>query len=142
MAKIVLTERQFESLIKEETTAQFLFESWHSSLEFHDLKHKIKMAIIGGIALTTIFSAIHKLHIDSVHKKELIEFARIEEEKRKQDSIFNVKVEACKKYIVRVSNYDGGDFLEQLVPETTEESKEQDFYFSEFNALFYFNNNN
>ena len=25
---------------------------------------------------------------------------------------------------------------------TTEESKEQDFYFSEFNALFYFDNNN
>lgn len=44
-----------------------------------------------------------------------------------EDGKYEVNVdgfETGKKYMVRVSNYDGGDFLEQLVPETTEESKE------------------
>ena len=99
MAKIILTESQFNRLLSEESSIQVLYESFNLPMSLSNLKHKVKMAIIGGIALTTIISAIYKLHIDNMKKQELIELAKVEAEQHKQDSIFDVKVDACRRYM-------------------------------------------
>lgn len=97
--KLILTEEQFNNLMVCETASQILFESLNTPMSFSVLKRKIKMAIIGGITLATICSAIHKLHIDNVQKEKLIELATLEAERHKQDSTFNIQLEACKKYM-------------------------------------------
>lgn len=119
MAKIILTESQFNRLLSEETSIQVLYESFSLPMSFSNLKHKVKMAIIGGIALTTIISAIYKLHIDNVKKQELIELAKIEAEQHRQDSIFDVKVDACRRYMEFALNNKGKTLNDtKLKPET------------------------
>jgi hypothetical protein len=117
--KVILTEEQFNKLMAYEAASQFLYESLNIPMSFSALKRKVKMAIIGGIALTTIFSAIHKLHIDNIQKQKLIELATLEAERHKQDSIFNVQVEACKKYMEFALGNNGKTLNDtKLKPET------------------------
>lgn len=97
--KIIITEQQLKSLISEEYRANLLFEELNESFSLNDIKSKIKKALIAGVALTTVILAINKLHVDRVEKQHLIELAKIEAEQHKQDSIYDVKVQACKQYM-------------------------------------------
>jgi hypothetical protein len=119
MTKIILTEAQFKRLLSEEAYVQALFESFNVPISFSNLKHKVKTAVIAGVALTTICSAINKLHMDNIKKQELIELAKIEAEQHKQDSIFDVKVDACRRYMEYALNNQNKTLKDtKLKPET------------------------
>ena len=97
--QITLTESQLKKILAEELIEQSLVQELNESLNLDSLKYKIKKAVVAGIALTTILFAINKLHINNMEKEQLIELAKIEAEQHRQDSLFDVKVEACRKYM-------------------------------------------
>ena len=96
---IILTENQLKYIISESLIEQRLFEVLNESVNMSTLKSKVKHAVLTGIALSTIFFAINKLNIDNAKKQNLIELAKVEADKHKKDSVFNIKVQACKKYM-------------------------------------------
>ena len=117
--KIIITEDQFKYLVYEEYRSNALYETLNESLSLDDIRQKIKNAVLAGIALTTIFFAINKLHVSQVEKHRLIELAKIEAEHKKQDSLFNVKVQACKEYMEWALNNKGKTLQDtKLKPET------------------------
>ena len=100
MTKVILTEEQLKEIALLEQQEKLLCESLLSSMTIDDLKDKIKKAIIGGMALLSVIAAINKSNIDKKEKKILAKFAEIEaEEKQRLDSIYDMRVEACRKYM-------------------------------------------
>lgn len=120
MTKVILTEGQLKEIALLEQQEKLLCESLLSSMTIDDLKDKIKKAIIGGMALLSVIAAINKSNIDKKEKKILAKFAEIEaEEKQRLDSIYDMRVEACRKYMESALNNQGYNFNStKLNPET------------------------
>jgi hypothetical protein len=97
--KVILTENQLKQIIFESLIEEAVVSELNESFNFDILKTKIKKAMIAGVALSTILFAINKLHINTIEKQHLIELAKSEAEKHKQDRLFDVKVQACKQYM-------------------------------------------
>jgi hypothetical protein len=103
-----------------EQNENLLLEGIFNSRSIDEFKSKIKKAIIGGVALMSVITAIYKTNLDRKEKEMLENFARIEaEEQRKADSVYNVKVEACRKYMETALKNQGYNFNSTgLKPET------------------------
>jgi hypothetical protein len=108
--KIILTEQQFRNILLNERI-EVILNSLNESKSFKDMKKKIKVAISSGVAISVILLAIAKLNTNSEEKEELAKFAKkmeiyqdsIRKEdsvaKARLDSVFSMKVEACKNYM-------------------------------------------
>lgn len=100
MTTIILTESQLKRIVLNEEYEKLLLEGLFNSNSIEDLKMKVKKAIIAGATLLSVISIIHQSDLDFNKKKVLEDFAKVEaEEMRKVDSVYNVKVEACRKYM-------------------------------------------
>lgn len=100
MTTVILTESQLKRIVLNEEYEKLLLEGLFNSNSIEDLKMKVKKAIIAGATLLSVISIIHQSDLDFNKKKVLEDFAKVEaEEMRKVDSVYNVKVEACRKYM-------------------------------------------
>lgn len=97
--KLILTEEQLNLLLQTEGVAQFLQESLGNSKKIENLKKNVLRLIAAGIAATTIIAAINKTDVSSIEKEELKQFVIAQEETEKIDSVFQKKVDACRKYM-------------------------------------------
>lgn len=118
--KIIITESQLSSILLMEQNELLLLEGIFNSKSIDEFESKIKKALIGGVALTSVITAIYKTNLDRKEKEMLENFARIEAEmQHKADSIFNVKVDACRKYMETALKNQGYSFAStDLKPET------------------------
>lgn len=104
-----------------------MFESLNEAKGFDDLKAKIKRAILSGVAVAAIFAAIGRLDIDINEKLSLKRFAQQVEMQQdsttdslqmKNDTLFDMKVEACKAYMEYALKNQGYDIsATKLSPE-------------------------
>ena len=118
--KLILTELQLNNVLINERMEYLVLESLNESLNFGDLKKKIKRALIAGISATLLLTSINKMNITNSERetlKNLIEnFKDAENEKDDKtmeltnDSIFNQKVEACKNYMEYALKNQGYDW--------------------------------
>lgn len=118
--KIIITESQLSNILLMEQNELLLLEGIFNSKSIDEFKTKIKKALIGGVALISVITAIYKTNLDRKEKEMLENFARIEAEiQHKADSVFNVKVEACRKYMEAALKNQGYSFASTgLKPET------------------------
>ena len=97
MARIILTEEQFDSFLIEEGMACVLEESFRGARNIEDLKKSVKRAIVKGVAIATIITALCRAgfsHDDSVKIAN-----EVKTEMAQPDTLFDKKVEACEKYM-------------------------------------------
>jgi len=127
MATVILTESQLRQIVLNEEYEKLLLEGIFNSNSIEDLKMKIKKAIIAGATLLSVVSAIHQSDLDFGKKKMLEDFAKVEaEEIKKIDSVYNVKVEACKKYMETALNNQGYNLKStKLKPEAIVKASEE-----------------
>ena len=104
--KVIITEQQFDQLVMSERVGFILSESYGN---IDNLKKQIRKLLLTGVTLASIILAINNLHLKDIEKQALIEKAKQEEMalKAKQDSIFNVKVDACTKYMEKALKNQG-----------------------------------
>ena len=88
---------------------------------------KIKKALVGGVAVISVLAAIHDLNIRKSEKEYLENIVKMEvEQLHKADSVFNEKVEACKKYMEWALSNQGYSFKStDLRPETLVKAAEE-----------------
>lgn len=125
--KVIINESQLKEVILLEYQEQMLFESFLSAKNLEDLKMKIKKALVGGVAVISVLAAIHNLNIRKNEKEYLENIVKMEvEQLHKADSIFNEKVEACKKYMEWALSNQGYSFKStDLKPETLVKAAEE-----------------
>lgn len=98
--KVILTEKQLNSLLQTEGVAHLLQESFVDSKNLENLKKIVLKLITAGVAVTTIIAAINKTNVSTTEKEELKQFVIAqEEETEKIDSVYQQKVDACRKYM-------------------------------------------
>lgn len=106
MAVLILNESQLLSLINEERIYQTLSESYIRG----GIKEKIKNALIAGVAITTLISAINRMNITDSQKQELISIVETEQVKQEPEqeewklisddtiaTIYNAEPRQCNK---------------------------------------------
>lgn len=125
--KVIINESQLKEVILLECQERMLFESFLSSKNLEDLKMKIKKALVGGVAVISVLAAIHDLNIRKSEKEYLENIVKMEiEQLHKADSVFNEKVEACKKYMEWALSNQGYTFKStDLRPETLVKAAEE-----------------
>lgn len=125
--KVIINESQLKEVILLEYQERMLFESFLSSKNLEDLKMKIKKALVGGVAVISVLAAIHDLNIRKNEKEYLENIVKMEiEQLHKADSVFNEKVEACKKYMEWALSNQGYSFKStDLRPETLVKAAEE-----------------
>lgn len=103
--KVVLSESQFKRIVLNEEAEIAVCSLINESKNFESIKKAIKRAIIGGVAIATIISAINKSSVSFEEKEELKNLVNTEmvDTVPQIDSVFNKKVEAVtqcmKKYL-------------------------------------------
>lgn len=95
MAKLILTESQFNSIWENELT-QLINESVNNGKGIEGIKQTIKKCLIAGVAITAIISAISKSGLPN-REKELL--AKLVKGENPVDTIFQKKVDACRNYM-------------------------------------------
>lgn len=125
--KVIINESQLKEVILLEYQERMLFESFLSAKNLEDLKMKIKKALLGGVAVISILATIHDLNIRKSEKEYLENIVKMEiEQLHKADSVFNEKVEACKKYMEWALSNQGYSFKStDLRPETLVKAAEE-----------------
>ena len=78
MKKVILTEAQVRFLVTEDGLARLLLESLNESINYEDLKRKIRRALAVGVSLAVIIPAINKLHAPEAVKDSLRQLAKTE----------------------------------------------------------------
>ena len=104
--KIVLSEQQICELVILEGLYNSSDVLLTENFNLNNLKMKIKRLLIAGVAVSSILFTIDKIHLNMTQKAELEAFTqmeneKIEQERIKQDSICNTKIEACEKYMTK-----------------------------------------
>lgn len=98
--KVILTEKQIDSLLQAEGVAQLLQESLGDSKNLENLKKIVLKLIAAGIAATTIIAAINKVNAPSWEKEELRQMVLARQDNaEKIDTVFEKKVNACREYM-------------------------------------------
>ena len=98
--KVILTEKQIDSLLQAEGVAQLLQESLGESKNLENLKKIVLRLIAAGIAATTIISAINKVNAPSWEKEKLRQMVLARQNNaEKIDTVFEKKVNACREYM-------------------------------------------
>ena len=98
--KVILTEKQIDSLLQAEGVARLLQESLGESKNLENLKKIVLRLIAAGIAATTIISAINKVNAPSWEKEELRQMVLAHQDNaEKIDTVFEKKVNACREYM-------------------------------------------
>lgn len=99
MKKLVLTESQFKEIINEEYVNMLLSES----INFQDIKKRIKRALLVGATTSAILSFVANLDISDSKKQELENFIKTEMVtdtiQQESDTIHQQKVDACREYM-------------------------------------------
>lgn len=125
--KLILTENQFNSLLRTEGVAQFLQESLNESKNFENLKKIVKRLLIAGIAASTIIAVINKSNVGPTEKEILINAVAAHGEDSEDiksdapviDTIFQKKVDACRAYMEKALTNQGYSMdSTKLKPET------------------------
>lgn len=104
--KIVLSEQQICELVILEGLDNSSDDLLTENFNLNNLKMKIKRLLIAGVAASSILFTIDKIQLNMSQKAELkafiqMENEKIEQERIKQDSICNAKIEACEKYMTK-----------------------------------------
>lgn len=98
--KVILTEKQIDSLLQAEGVARLLQESLGESKNLENLKKIVLRLIAAGIAATTIIAAINKVNAPSWEKEELRQMVLARQNNaEKIDTVFEKKVNACREYM-------------------------------------------
>lgn len=98
--KVILTEKQIDSLLQAEGVARLLQESLGESKNLENLKKIILRLIAAGIAATTIIAAINKVNAPSWEKEKLRQMVLARQNNaEKIDTVFEKKVNACREYM-------------------------------------------
>ena len=98
--KVILTEKQIDSLLQAEGVARLLQESLGESKNLENLKKIVLRLIAAGIAATTIIAAINKVNAPSWEKEELRQMVLAHQDNaEKIDTVFEKKVNACREYM-------------------------------------------
>ena len=98
--KVILTEKQIDSLLQAEGVAQLLQESLGESKNLENLKKIVLRLIAAGIAATTIIAAINKVNAPSWEKEKLRQMVLARQNNaEKIDTVFEKKVNACREYM-------------------------------------------
>lgn len=96
MKKVILTEAQVRFLVTEDGLARLLLESLNESINYEDLKRKIRRALAVGVSLAVIIPAINKLHAPEAVKDSLRQLAKTEV---LDTTGFSQKVKEVEKYM-------------------------------------------
>lgn len=98
--KVILTEKQIDSLLQVEGVARLLQESLGESKNLENLKKIVLRLIAAGIAATTIIAAINKVNAPSWEKEKLRQMVLARQDNaEKIDTVFEKKVNACREYM-------------------------------------------
>ena len=98
--KVILTEKQIDSLLQAEGVARLLQESLGESKNLENLKKIVLRLIAAGIAATTIIAAINKVNAPSWEKEKLRQMVLAHQDNaEKIDTVFEKKVNACREYM-------------------------------------------
>ena len=98
--KVILTEKQIDSLLQAEGVARLLQESLGDSKNLENLKKIVLRLIAAGIAATTIIAAINKVNAPSWEKEKLRQMVLARQNNaEKIDTVFEKKVNACREYM-------------------------------------------
>ena len=98
--KVILTEKQIDSLLQAEGVARLLQESLEESKNLENLKKIVLRLIAAGIAATTIIAAINKVNAPSWEKEKLRQMVLARQDNaEKIDTVFEKKVNACREYM-------------------------------------------
>ena len=98
--KVILTEKQIDSLLQAEGVARLLQESLGESKNLENLKKIVLRLIAAGIAATTIIAAINKVNAPSWEKEKLRQMVLARQDNaEKIDTVFEKKVNACREYM-------------------------------------------
>ena len=98
--KVILTEKQIDSLLQAEGVARLLQESLGESKNLENLKKIVLRLIAAGIAATTIIAAINKVNAPSWEKEKLRQMVLARQNNaEKIDTVFEKKVNACREYM-------------------------------------------
>ena len=98
--KVILTEKQIDSLFQAEGVARLLQESLGESKNLENLKKIVLRLIAAGIAATTIIAAINKVNAPSWEKEKLRQMVLARQDNaEKIDTVFEKKVNACREYM-------------------------------------------
>ena len=93
--KVILTEKQIDSLLQAEGVARLLQESLGESKNLENLKKIVLRLIAAGIAATTIIAAINKVNAPSKKKEKLRQMVLARQDNaEKIDTVFEKKVNA------------------------------------------------
>lgn len=104
--KVILTEGQMRTLLREESAIQVLTESLNESVSFDDIKNKIKKALALGMSVAAIITAISKMNISNDMKQKLTDAVKQEQvaepkgEKKKENGkacVFNRETKSWEK---------------------------------------------
>ena len=68
--KIIITESQLSSILLMEQNELLLLEGIFNSKSIDEFESKIKKALIGGVALTSVITAIYKTNLDRKEKEK------------------------------------------------------------------------
>ena len=98
--KVILTEKQIDSLLQAEGVARLLQESLGESKNLENLKKIVLRLIAAGVAATTIIAAINKVNAPSWEKEKLRQMVLARQDNaEKIDTVFEKKVNACREYM-------------------------------------------
>ena len=98
--KVILTEKQIDSLLQAEGVARLLQESLGESKNLENLKKIVLRLIAAGIAATTIIAAINKVNAPSWEKEKLRQMVLARQDNaEKIDTVFEKKVNGCREYM-------------------------------------------
>ena len=130
MKKIFITESQLNKVLMQEQSENALLCELNESIDFNNLKRKIKKAILAGVAASVILSAVSKLNVDDNTKHELEKIVQTEmvqdSTETQNDSIHQQKVEACRAYMEWAMKNQGYDWkTTKLTPEAIVTACEQ-----------------
>jgi len=128
--KVILTEQQINNIVLIEEIKITLYESLNENISIENFKKNIKKMLLTGVALTSIIAAINGINISQERKAELKQIAKQEQlmiqQQNERDSIKNIKIEACKKYMLyALKNQGFSGKSTQLSPEALVEASEK-----------------
>lgn len=127
--KILLTEQNLQDIVSSSIKQiledkslydYVLCESIINLGGLKNIKKNIKKAILCGVSIVALISAIHNLNVSIKEQDKLIDFAKIEMQRlHDEDSIFNAKVNACRDYMEKALINNGYSVTStKLKPET------------------------
>jgi hypothetical protein len=121
MKKVIISETQLKQIVIHEECEDMIAFALNESINLQGIKQKIKKALIAGVTVAVILSAISKLNISDAEKNELKQMVQTEiatDSVPQQDTIHDQKVQACKEYMEWAMKNQGYDWSStQLSPE-------------------------